>query len=49
MSEPDMARFEARLTSRGRELLDRIATETPGPDTALRIGASATPLHASDT
>src|SRR5580700_6556782 len=30
MAEPDVARFEALLTSRGRELLDRIATEAPG-------------------
>jgi hypothetical protein len=30
MAEPDLARFEALLTSRGRELLDRIATEAPG-------------------
>lgn len=29
MAEPDVARFEALLTSRGRELLDRIATEAP--------------------
>src|SRR5580693_4516968 len=44
MAEPDVARFEALLTSRGRELLDRIATEAPGPDTALpprRSGRSA--------
>jgi hypothetical protein len=30
MAEPDVARFEALLTSRGRELLDRIATEAIG-------------------
>ena len=30
MAEPDVARFEVLLTSRGHELLDRIATESPG-------------------
>jgi hypothetical protein len=48
MAEPDVARFEALLTSRGRELLNRIATEAPGPDTALRIGASLRGLYPTD-
>jgi hypothetical protein len=48
MAEPDVARFEALLTSRGRELLDRIATEAPGPDTALRIGASLRGLYPTE-
>jgi len=46
--EPDVARFEALLTSRGRELLDLIATEAPGPDTALRIGASLRGLYPTE-
>jgi hypothetical protein len=48
MAEPDVARFEAVLTSRGRELLDRIATEAPGPETALRIGASLRGLYPTE-
>ena len=48
MAEPDVARFEALLTSQGRELLDRIASEAPGPDTALRIGASLRGLYPAE-
>jgi SAM-dependent methyltransferase len=48
MAEPDVARFEALLTSRGRELLDLIAQEAPDQGTALRIGAALRDRYPAD-